>query len=176
MKSSRKKSLVKLPSGSGDCSSNCGCHSGSGLARRDFLGKLAGSSLFLATGSSLSYAAQVSAPASNSSVDAPVKPAPLSLTEQRSTTVLQSIQNRSGIPLGGIGTGSVEILPDGSLDDWLLFNMGAWSPEQSRADGGRSEPGMDSEAMPFYLRVKPSGGPPVLRRLSVKPDQQDLYL
>jgi len=33
----------------------------------------------------------------------------------------------SGAPLGGIGTGFVEIRPDGCFYEWQIFNSGPWS-------------------------------------------------
>ncbi|MBD3240501.1 MAG: hypothetical protein GF331_07935, partial [Chitinivibrionales bacterium] len=33
----------------------------------------------------------------------------------------------SGIPLGGIGTGAVEIRDDGCFHDWSIFNNAAWA-------------------------------------------------
>ncbi|MEL9990494.1 MAG: GH116 family glycosyl-hydrolase [Thermoproteus sp.] len=38
----------------------------------------------------------------------------------------------SGVPLGGIGAGSVEIRADGLLHDWLIFNNGVWSTVENR--------------------------------------------
>ena len=38
--------------------------------------------------------------------------------------IYQQIKHKSGIPLGGIGAGTVEILPDGLFHDWQIFNMG----------------------------------------------------
>jgi uncharacterized protein (DUF608 family) len=133
----------------------------------------------LAAGSSLAYgnkagAAESSAPEAEA-VEAPPAPTTLPVAPSGAGALLQTVSHESGIPLGGIGTGSVEILPDGCLDDWLIFNMGRWSPEQTRADGGPSNPAMDSEALQFYLRAKPANGPVMLRHLAVRRDQQDLY-
>jgi len=36
----------------------------------------------------------------------------------------------SGIPLGGIGTGSVEIRADGRLYEWTIFNNGGYAERQ----------------------------------------------
>ncbi|MEI6914036.1 MAG: GH116 family glycosyl-hydrolase, partial [Armatimonadota bacterium] len=43
-------------------------------------------------------------------------------------TIYNQIEHTSGIPLGGIGTGSVEIRPDGLFHDWHMFNVGQWNP------------------------------------------------
>ncbi len=65
----------------------------------------------------------------------------------------------SGIPLGGIGAGSVEIRPDGSLHDWEIFNNGLWSGD------GTPHPDTCSEDAFFALRVKTPGSHPKLRFL-----------
>jgi uncharacterized protein (DUF608 family) len=88
--------------------------------------------------------------------------------------ITQPANHVSGIPLGGIGTGSVEIRPDGTFADWLIFNMGGWSPGQGPNQGG-SDPGMDTDALAIYLWARKKGGDPIVRRMNVRPDQQDLY-
>lgn len=71
----------------------------------------------------------------------------------------------SGIPLGGIGTGSVEIMPDGRFRDWELFNNYQWS-------GNREEtpPEMWNEDAFFALRTKTESGPPRVRLLYLDDD------
>ncbi|RLF23482.1 MAG: beta-glucosidase [Thermoprotei archaeon] len=56
----------------------------------------------------------------------------------------------SGVPLGGIGTGSLEIRADGRLHEWHIFNNGPWS---SRDDDRKLKP-MDLEDSFFALRVR----------------------
>ena len=73
----------------------------------------------------------------------------------RHSTVLAS-----GIPLGGIGTGSVEIRADGRFHDWEIFNNYLWSGAHADAP-----PEMWSEDAFFALRVKPAGGHPLVRLL-----------
>jgi len=36
----------------------------------------------------------------------------------------------SGVPLGGIGTGSVELRADGRFYEWHIFNNGRWAWRQ----------------------------------------------
>ncbi len=43
------------------------------------------------------------------------------------------MRHESGIPLGGIGTGSVEIRPDGQFHEWQIFNLGRWAPRHPEA-------------------------------------------
>jgi uncharacterized protein (DUF608 family) len=38
-----------------------------------------------------------------------------------------SYSNACGVPLGGIGTGSLEVRADGRLYDWHIFNNGPWA-------------------------------------------------
>lgn len=80
----------------------------------------------------------------------------------------------SGIPLGGLGTGSVEIRPDGYFHEWQIFNLGRWAPRQPeccRTDGPDMPPG----ALAFFVRTKTAAGRPVVRRLGVRSDQHNLY-
>lgn len=86
------------------------------------------------------------------------------------TTLVSRVPYECGIPLGGVGTGSVEIRPDGTLQDWQIFNMGPWAPEQPKELPGK-EPKMKME---FYLRTQTDGGQPAVRRLSVSPRGQEL--
>lgn len=113
-------------------------------------------------------------------LDAPIQPVSLPPGAAAAGVFSQTVEHSSGIPLGGVGTGSIEIRPNGCLDDWLIFNNGDWATtntdDQLRADHGPSNPSMDSEAMQFYLRLKTPDGPPILRRLSVDGKEDDVYL
>jgi len=40
----------------------------------------------------------------------------------------------SGVTLGGIGAGSVEIRADGRLHEWLIFNNGPWASRRELRD------------------------------------------
>lgn len=66
----------------------------------------------------------------------------------------------SGIPLGGLGTGSVELRADGRFHDWEIFNNYLWSG--AACD---EPPDMWSEDAFFAVRVKPDGAPPRVRLL-----------
>jgi uncharacterized protein (DUF608 family) len=175
-KSSQKKATALTTKISGCGPGNCGCQPPRELARREFLSRMISSSVLLAAGSSLGYATKAAAAEQSAlAVEAPPAPTTLPVMPASAGTLVQSVSHGSGIPLGGIGTGSVEILPDGCFDDWLIFNTGKWSPDQTRADGGLSNPAMDSQALQFYLRAKAENGPVILRHLAVRRDQQDLY-
>ncbi|MFP4380438.1 MAG: GH116 family glycosyl-hydrolase [Candidatus Sumerlaeia bacterium] len=66
----------------------------------------------------------------------------------------------SGIPLGGFGTGSVEIRNDGRFYDWEIFNNYQWS-----GNSAHPAPEMWSEDAFFALRVQEEGAPPRVRLL-----------
>ena len=66
----------------------------------------------------------------------------------------------SGIPLGGLGTGSVEIRGDGRFHDWEIFNNNLWSGNPAHLP-----PDMWSEDAFFAVRVREEGKPPVVRLL-----------
>ncbi len=82
--------------------------------------------------------------------------------------------HQSGIPLGGIGTGTVEIRPDGAFHEWQIFNIGKWAPYQP--EGLNCEgPNLPPDALAFYLRVKTSDGEVLMRRLNVRNEEHNLY-
>ena len=83
-------------------------------------------------------------------------------------------EHTSGIPLGGLGTGSVEIRPDGYFYEWQVFNLGRWAPQQPercRVEGPDMPPG----ALCFFIRTKQPNQPPIMRRLGMRSDQHNLY-
>ncbi|NMC06624.1 MAG: hypothetical protein GYA24_15510 [Candidatus Lokiarchaeota archaeon] len=88
--------------------------------------------------------------------------------------IQEKIQQASGIPLGGIGTGSVEIRPDGYFHEWQIFNLGIWAPNQP-GRGAKKQPPMDPAGLAFYLRVKDEERGVITRRLGMRADQHDLY-
>lgn len=66
----------------------------------------------------------------------------------------------SGIPLGGLGTGSVELRDDGRFHDWEIFNNYTWS-----GDPADVPPDLWSEDAFFALRVKAADDGPRVRLL-----------
>lgn len=75
--------------------------------------------------------------------------------------VESSYSTACGVPLGGIGTGSVEIRADGRLYDWHIFNNGPWA---WRREDKRLEILTPKD---FFLavRTKAQGGKTTLRLL-----------
>lgn len=86
----------------------------------------------------------------------------------------ETVAHQSGVPLGGIGAGSVEIRPDGYFHDWLIFNMGSWAPDLPKEEQG-NEPDMGPGALAFFLRTKRGNEEPQIRRLGIREDENDMY-
>ncbi len=83
-------------------------------------------------------------------------------------TLVSRVNHESGLPLGGLGTGSIEIRPDGCFHEWQIFNLGSWS--------GIGALDMPVSALSFYLWTRPEGDAhPVMRRLSMRTDQNNMY-
>lgn len=79
----------------------------------------------------------------------------------------------SGAPLGGIGTGFVEIRADGCFHEWQIFNSGAWA---QNARSTTAPPAAGPQYLRFLLRAKKaSAETPQLRRLYLRSDENDLY-
>ena len=83
------------------------------------------------------------------------------------------IQHISGIPLGGIGTGSVEIQQDGYFYEWQIHNQGQWSPGSDNCSC-QSDIEIGPDALSFHLRARKLSGEPMMRRLGMRSDQHDL--
>ena len=87
-------------------------------------------------------------------------------------TIPSSLAMNSGAPLGGIGTGFIEIRPDGGFYEWQIFNSGAWAGRGGTATPGGARP----QFLRFLLRTAQSGGAnPQLRRLYLRPEENNLY-
>lgn len=87
--------------------------------------------------------------------------------------IVQEIRHESGIPLGGIGTGSVEIRPDGLLHEWQVFNCGPWSPHSPCCGNGAVTARLDD--LLFLVRACTAGGRPVVRYLALHAPLHELY-
>ena len=77
----------------------------------------------------------------------------------------------SGIALGGIGAGSVELLPDGEFHFWQIANPPRVTRVcfEDKVDDGESSAG----ALSFYVREKKGKNAPVVRKLGMKTDADD---
>lgn len=85
--------------------------------------------------------------------------------------IVMTVPSSSGIALGGIGTGSVELFPDGEFHYWQIANPPritevCW---ENKADDGESSVG----ALSFWIRAEKEGGSPVVRKLGMRTDPDD---
>ena len=79
----------------------------------------------------------------------------------------------SGAPLGGIGTGFVEIRADGCFHEWQIFNAGPWAQD---AKSTTAPPRQGPQYLRFLIRTrKTSEEVPQVRRLYLRSDENDLY-
>ena len=77
----------------------------------------------------------------------------------------------SGIALGGIGAGSVELQPDGEFHFWQIANPPRLTEVcwENESDDGESSPG----ALSFWVRAQRGDGRPVVRKLGLRTDPDD---
>jgi len=77
----------------------------------------------------------------------------------------------SGVPLGGIGSGSVELLPDGDFHYWQIYDPPRRIERchDSKVDDGEGSTG----ALSFWIRMKEPGCGPVVRKLSMSTHAED---
>lgn len=79
--------------------------------------------------------------------------------------------HNSGIALGGIGAGTVELLPDGEFHYWQIANpprlaQVSWENHVDDGDG-------NTGALSFWVRSETSDGKVVVRKLGMKTDPDD---
>lgn len=72
--------------------------------------------------------------------------------------------------LGGIGSGFLELWPDGCIHDWSIFNRGHWGYRQDFWNVDREDRlplgEMKADALQFYVRTCAPGQKPIARRLT----------
>lgn len=94
-------------------------------------------------------------------------------------TVTSTTQQECGVMLGGIGTGFLELWPDGGIHDWSIFNRGHWGYRQDFWPKNKADRlpvlEMNQDSLQFYVRACPEGGKPVARRLSTNGEQTNVY-
>lgn len=79
----------------------------------------------------------------------------------------------SGVPLGGIGTGFVEIRADGCFYEWQIFNSGPWA---QNVPSTTAPPAPGAPYLRFILHTRRAAGEaPQVRRLYLRSDENDLY-
>ena len=79
--------------------------------------------------------------------------------------------SQSGIALGGIGAGSVELLPDGEFHYWQIANPPRLTEVcwEGKVDDGESHTG----ALSFWIRTQQPGRRPVVRKLGMRTEPED---
>ncbi|MBQ7639310.1 MAG: hypothetical protein IJS90_10460 [Clostridia bacterium] len=85
--------------------------------------------------------------------------------------IVMTKPSASGIALGGIGAGSVELFPDGEFHYWQIANPPRLTEVcwESKAYDGEGSTG----ALSFWVRTEKDGGRPVVRKLGMKTDPDD---
>ncbi|MBR5437319.1 MAG: hypothetical protein IKV21_00230 [Clostridia bacterium] len=85
--------------------------------------------------------------------------------------IITTKAHASGIALGGIGSGSVELMPDGEFHSWLIANQPRITTSccEAKVDDGESSTG----ALSFWVRESKGGAAPVVRKLGMKTDADD---
>ena len=76
-----------------------------------------------------------------------------------------------GIVLGGIGTGSVELFPDGEFHQWQIANVDKWAFPLNGTDASDGEE--HTGALSFWVRTEVEGETPVVRKLGMQTAQKD---
>ena len=85
--------------------------------------------------------------------------------------IITTKTHSSGIALGGIGSGSVELLPDGEFHCWLIANQPRITRVcfEDKVDDGEGSTG----ALSFWVRETKDNGKPIIRKLGMKTDADD---
>lgn len=76
-----------------------------------------------------------------------------------------------GIVLGGLGTGSVELYPDGEFHQWQIANIDKWA--FSLNGKGGTDGDEHTGALSFWVRTQIEGETPVVRKLGMQTAQKD---
>ncbi len=85
--------------------------------------------------------------------------------------IITTKMHTSGIALGGIGSGSVELMPDGEFHYWLIANQPRITESccEKKVDDGEGSAG----ALSFWVRESKRGSKPVVRKLGMKTEAED---
>ena len=85
--------------------------------------------------------------------------------------IVTETPQKSGIALGGIGTGSVELFPDGEFHFWQIANAPRWARRchEEPVDDGEGATG----ALSFWVRAQEEGKRPIVRKLGMKTAWED---
>ncbi len=97
------------------------------------------------------------------------------------SVINSTVEQNCGSLMGGLGTGYIELRPDGCFHDWSIFNRGPWAyrgdfladPKLRQDRNALGE--MNADAMQFFIRACAPGEKPVARRLSLNGSQVNIY-
>jgi uncharacterized protein (DUF608 family) len=137
-----------------------------GISRRSFLTACAATgTAALADLAAFAAPYRVSVHSDSAASGPPSDSAPLKLPA--------SMPMGSGAPLGGIGTGFVEIRADGCFYEWQIFNSGPWARDVPFTT---APPPPGPQYLQFLLRVKKASGQVAqIRRLYLRSDENNQY-
>lgn len=84
---------------------------------------------------------------------------------------LTTKQQSCGIALGGIGTGSVELFPDGEFHQWQIYNTDRWATccREAKVDDGEVHTG----DLAFWVRTEEENGNVIVRKLGMNTAPDD---
>ena len=86
----------------------------------------------------------------------------------------QGVRPLSGIPLGGLGTGSIEIRSDGALHEWQIFNNPPWSGGVLPGAPVPPSPVRPGDSL-FAIKTRQGKAPPVVRILRQRDPTEAIY-
>ena len=146
------------------------------LSRREFLATCAtagGAALAAPQTFAAPFQVSVERDSGTSRETSPQSPASGPLSRDAPFAIPATMPMGSGAPLGGIGTGFVEIRADGCFYEWQIFNSGLWA---QNARSTTAPPPAGPQYLRFVLRAgKASGQVAQVRRLYLRSDENDLY-
>jgi len=144
------------------------------LSRRKFLAASAATgAAALADSGSLAAAPYRMAVHRGGTVDMAFRAADGSLTQAVPLRIPSTMPMGSGAPLGGIGTGFVEIRADGCFYEWQIFNSGPWA---MNARPTTAPPPAGPPYLQFLLRAKKDSETSAeVRRLYLRSDENNVY-
>ena len=135
-------------------------------SRREFLGAAAAA---LAT----PYASASAPPNSSAAAPHPASQNYRLFPSGVNTVIPSTMAMGSGAPLGGLGTGFIELRPDGCFHEWQIFNSGPWA-QNARSTTAPASTG--PQYLRFLLRTHSKSDPvPQIRRLYLRSDEGDNY-
>src|ERR1035437_2892209 len=89
------------------------------------------------------------------------------------TVIPSTMPMGSGAPLGGLGTGFIELRPDGCFHEWQIFHSRPWA---QHARSTTAPPRAGPQYLRFLVRTHSKPDPvPQIRRLYLRSDEGDNY-